>query len=899
MGQDKRHTIETASPKGSEALLRRGLLRDLTRTQSKRLTTIVAPPGYGKTSLAKQWFGALTSAGTRTTWLTLSAEDENPARFFVNLARALGGAGIEPTARAGDLGSLSVSTLVTMVRARSRSLRSPVLLFLDDFHLAGSPSADGLIADLLADPTCRNLNFVLISRYPPRLPLSDLRLIEELRQLGPADLRFSRSEAIEFLGEVAARLDPTQVAELLQHAEGWPVALQMVRVLIRESPQAAGMLSQLGRHPDMGRFLSERVISSLPVEVQDFLLRTAALPEFSAELAVAVCGTPGARDLFFRLDDFALPQASMDETRHWIRFHPVFRDFLQEAAHRRGIDARETLLRAAAWFESQKETDRAVRHALLAGQPNLAAGILERAGGWRNIYQSFRGSGPLFRELLDAGAKFDLCSFPLTALGIAIYHVKAGQTKAAAHYLRLVEFAADPTDLKLARQIRVVRALLSLYADTTLSSVELSALETDLTVDRDLEQVHRGLVLNLLSFNFLARTQLDRAIIYGELAFRCMQDSGAYFGAMHQHLHIGQAAYFSGNTALAEETYQRIIGDAQDHIGPGCDLDAIGQVLMAELRVQRGEGEAGTTELDWAMRHVARHDGWFDIFAAGFLTRQTASRIKGDLNAAQEAIVEARRWAHRRGFERLSHLVERSQAQLLLASGSIEEAARCAERSNLGPDTMMNAEVNDMSLSLRGSVPATFWLRWLVAKGDLGRARQVMDWLRTRQAVRLHVPNRIELDLIDLRLALAEGRGAPAATLLADLLLAVPVRDFAASFLIEGPALLADLENLALTQGLPDIIRAQLVCLRPAPALNRRSEPTHPAPPDFDLPELTLREREILQLISAGRTNKEIGRELNLTDNTVKFHLRNVFGKLRVNTRTAALSAARHLGMLH
>jgi LuxR family transcriptional regulator, maltose regulon positive regulatory protein len=718
----------TSPPRASQTVVRRGLFRDLDRARPRRLTTIVAAPGYGKTSVAGQWHERLVTDGERALWLSLSPEDADPVQFLISLLASFGqlpsSAGESRTkGGAGDLGSLSVATLTTMVQARVRAFRTPLVLFLDDYHLGASPTADGLIATLLGSPLYDRLRLVIISRTLPRLPLSSLRLANELRQIGPAELRFSHAETVEFLGDAASRLSAEQIDTLMRRAEGWPVALQMVRVLVRESDGAVATLEVLGRDPDMGRFLSEQVVSSLPAHVQDFLFHTAALPELSPDLAVAVTDSPAARATFFSLADYALPFAVLDETHHWLRFHPVFREFLMEEALRQGIDRTRILTRAAAWFESEGDLDSAVHHGLLGGDPAVAAQILERAGGWRVIYQSFRGGSPLFRAVGDASAQLRLAAYPLTTLGIAIYQAKAGQTKAAAHYLRIVETSADPADIVLARQIRVVRALFSLYADTTLSITDLSALESDLSADRDLEQVHRGLVLNLISFNFLSRTQLERAGVYGELAFRCLQDSGAHFGAMHQHIHVGQAAFFAGNTVLAEETYARLIDDAQVHMGQGCDLDAIGQVLMAELRVQRGDLVQGLAPLDWALPHIERHDAWFDIFAAGFLTRQTAALVSGDLSSAQDAIVEARRWAQRRGFDRLGRLVERSQARLLLAAGSIEQAASWAEQSKMGRDSLTSKPANDLSLRLRGSVPATFWIRWLTATGDLGRAR--------------------------------------------------------------------------------------------------------------------------------------------------------------------------------
>jgi LuxR family maltose regulon positive regulatory protein len=895
--------LRSFPPRASQKVVRRALLRELARGPIRRLTTIVAAPGYGKTSLAGQWFERLSADGVRAQWLSLSSEENEPSLFLISFLASL-----SPTAahgeqrraqgRPGDLGSLSVATLVAMVQARVKALRAPLVLFLDDYHLGQSTTANGLIAALLASPKCEYLRLVVISRTPPRLPLSSLRLADDLRQIGPAELRFSNLEAVEFLADAAARLSAEQFETLMQRAEGWPVALQMVRVLVRENAGAAAALAVLGHDPDMGRFLSEQVVSSLPPDVQRFLFQTAVLPELSPDLAVAVTGDASARRLFFDLGNYALPFAMLDEARLWLRFHPVFRAFLTGEAQRKGVNPADVLRRAAHWFEMQGDIDRAISHALMASNPSLAAEILERAGGWRVIYRSFRGGGSLFRVVGDAAANIDLRAYPLTTLGIAVFHAKAGQTGAAAHYLRLVETSTDPTDVVLMRQIRVVRALFLLYADTRLNNAELSALEADLTADRDLEQVHRGLVLNLLSFNFLSRTQLERAIVYGELAFRCLLDSGAHFGAMHQHIHMGQAAFFAGNTILAAENYTRLIEDAQIHMGPGCDLDAIGQVLMAELRVQRGDLLEGAAPLDWALPHIERHDAWFDIFAAGFLTRQTVALVNGDFTGAQDAIAEARRWAQRRGFDRLRRLVERGQARLLLAAGSMDEAAAWAEQSNMGRDTLSSMVANDLSLRLRGSVPATFWVRWMTATVDLGRARAVMDALRAMQTARLHVPNRIEVDLVDLRLMLAEGRDAAAASLLSALVLAVPVRDFAAAFMTEGATLLDDLGALAQQAGLPALIGAQLGALGATRPVPQTPQASFDAKDRVTATDLTEREHGIMHLISAGQTNKQIGRSLDLTENTVKFHLRNIFVKLRVNTRTGAISAARQLGLL-
>jgi len=182
------------------------------------------------------------------------------------------------------------------------------------------------------------------------------------------------------------------------------------------------------------------------------------------------------------------------------------------------------------------------------------------------------------------------------------------------------------------------------------------------------------------------------------------------------------------------------------------------------------------------------------------------------------------------------------------------------------------------------------------SKGDTGRARKVLDALIAMQPHRLHMLNRIEVDLLNLRVMLAEGSRDPAAALLSSLVLEVPVADFRASFQVEGPELLAGLRDLARHAGAAGLVAACLAAVDADPTAVVVAAQTRPAAALTG--ELTLREKGVLHLIAVGNTNKQVCQQLVLTENTVKFHMRNIFSKLGVNTRTGAISAARQLGVL-
>jgi LuxR family maltose regulon positive regulatory protein len=880
---------------GGQHIRRRNLLQQLLHVGPRRLTTIVAPAGYGKTSFAAQWHDLLKSQGGKLIWLPLEPDDCDQSHFLVALLEAL--KDLLPGEKRGlDAGSMPVATLLSVLVTRLRRIDSPLTLFLDDYHFAQTDATESLLAKLLAAKDLGHVKFVLISRSAPRFPISALRLSGELRQIGAADLSFSDIEAQEFFAGKTAMLTREQIGELNKRTEGWAVALQMVRVLVADSTNSASILESFdGSNVEMARYLSEQVFSSLPKEVQHFLLETAPLPAISRALAVSISGGADAATLFNRLGDYALPIAVLDSQGTWIRYHPVFNSFLKEEAERVGIETHAILRKAAQWFQSCHDYDAAVRHALLADDAGLAAAIIESAGGWRRVYATTRGGTLLFQTLVARAADINLSNFPLTTLGLSVISAKAGQLDAANHYLAIAERAC--ADGKLSRDLRVVRVLMSLYTDHWATSADLSALEADLSHGDDMELIHRALALNMLAYNFLIRTDLERAMHYGQLAIRTFRDGGADFGAMHLYTHIGQAAFFSGDSKSAEDAYRSLIAEAQANIGEGSDLDAVGQVLWSEVLSMRGEYDAASNALSWALPHLERHDTWFDLLAAGIMAQQRVLRLNGDVLAAHAAIDSARAAARRRGFERLTRLIDGERVTLLVATGNIEEAIRYAEISAFQPQTGYADAPNNLGVNLRGSVPALLWTRIHAAQGDIVRARHLFDRLTTQQALRPHVPRRIELGFLDIRLLLAEGRPDKAAACLSSLLLSLPMADYRAILYIEGGDFTDGLRRLASTMEIPAVVSQRLAFVLDGGATPTGAMHATPVSP-LEAGGLTERERSVMRLLSAGLSNKEIGRQLDLSDNTVKFHLRNIFTKLNVTTRTAAVTVGRDTGVL-
>ncbi|MUP07301.1 LuxR C-terminal-related transcriptional regulator [Agrobacterium vitis] len=877
------------------AIKRRAILSHLSAGGLKRVTTIIAPAGYGKTSLAAQWFDTLRAEGRSLSWLALDQEYSDQTQFLLLLLEAVNALRMEEGT--GVDSSMTVASLLALLSTRLRKISEPVILFLDDYHFAQTDATEAIVARLLGDQTLNHLKLVLISRTPPRFPVSALRLKGEFRQVNIAELGFSDQEAEEFFAGQNASLSREQVAGLNKRTEGWAVALQMIRLLIAENVDGGALFTTFdGGNAEMGSYLSEQVFANLPEDVQELLLKTAPFPAVNRDLVEAVFDDAHSADLLGKLGDHALPVALLAGGGGWVRYHPVFNAFLKEEAARRGYPVQDVLERAARWFQSTGDFDAAVRHALMSGNANLAAEIVETSGGWRRVYTTSRGGASVFNSIMANVSAIDLTCFPLTTLGLSVVSAKAGHLDAANHYLGIAERADTAAPGTFTSDLRVVRVLLGLYFDRPACAEDLAALETDLTDIASTELVHRAMVLNMLSYNFLDRSDMDRALHYGHLAVQTFRDGGADFGAVHLYTHIGQAAFFSGDCSGAEEYYQQLIDEVQACIGKGTDLDALGQVLKAELLVMRGDLEAAGPCLCWALPHLERHDAWFDLLAAGFTAQQMIFRLKGDMTAAHALADRTRSAAKRRGFHRLIRLIDGARVLLLLESGDVEQAIRYAKAHGFGMEDITSVPDNNLATHLRGLTPALLWARIHLVRGDLVGARKSLSILISQQPTKIHDLRSVELALLDMRLLIAEEKREVVAARLEDLLLTFPMEDFRAMIWIEGDDFLRDLRAIAEESPMSAVLRQRLQALLPE---GRTAQETSEATPLHGLSSSALTDRElaVMALLSQGFSNKEIGRELALSDNMIKFHLRNIFSKLKVSTRTAAVGAARRAGI--
>jgi LuxR family transcriptional regulator, maltose regulon positive regulatory protein len=355
---------------------RTALVNRLRVTGSVALSTLVAPAGYGKTTLLAQW---AERDSRRFAWVTLDDRDNDPIVLLRHIAAALD---VDEPVEARVLDALekpgsSIWTRALPRLAKELAQRGPIVLVLDDFNLLRSRPSLEVVAALVDDEAERSL-LVIAGRTPPRLPLAQLRAGGRLLELGVPDLAMTRREAELLLRQSGVRLSVDRTAELVEQCEGWPAALYLAALSMRDGADTG---VEPVRFAGDDRYLADYFRSEYLARLRPgplrFLRRTSVLERMCGPLCDAMLQDEGSAQELEKIERANLFLVPLDHHREWYRYHHLFRDLLQRELVEHEPEIVPLLhSRAADWFEAHRDEESALEHASAAGDLDRAARLL-------------------------------------------------------------------------------------------------------------------------------------------------------------------------------------------------------------------------------------------------------------------------------------------------------------------------------------------------------------------------------------------------------------------------------------------------------------------------------------------------------------------------------------------
>ena len=353
-------------------MVRQRLLDRLATSSAAKLVLVVAPAGWGKTSLLRDW--CLAADGTCRAWLTVEAAHNDLDRFWSGIIEAIGtkspecaAAALEALALAGGRpGSAERAVISQLARMPGR-----VTLILDNFQLVTSPDVLECFRFLVKHlPPA--LGLVVAARSDPALPLAGLRARGEMTEIRAAELSFSDAEAAQLLnGTLGLDIPSAQVHALRQRTEGWPAGLYLAGLALREREDGdlAGFAGAFASHDRyIADYLAAEVLGQLPLPLRSFLVRTSVLGRLCGSLCDAVTGSADSQGLLEEIERAQLFMVPLDNDRRWYRYHPLFAEALRGELDRSEPGLAALLhRRASAWHRQHGPITEAIGHALAAG----------------------------------------------------------------------------------------------------------------------------------------------------------------------------------------------------------------------------------------------------------------------------------------------------------------------------------------------------------------------------------------------------------------------------------------------------------------------------------------------------------------------------------------------------
>jgi LuxR family maltose regulon positive regulatory protein len=892
-------------PRRQRGLVARPRLSErLSRGAQSALTLVSAPAGFGKTTLLAEWLAAAAADGRSAAWLSLDHRDNDPGLFWTYLVAALktaahgAGASALPLLQPPQPSEAGLAALLNDLDAIS----DDVVLVLDDYHVIDAPDVQDGMAFLL-EHLPPQIHLVIASRADPALPLGRLRGRGELVEIRAADLRFTPGEAAAYLNEVMGLvLTARDVAALEERTEGWIAALQLAALSLQGREDIAAFIAGFaGDDRYIVDYLAEEVLQRQPEHVHRFLLQTSILDRLSGPLCDAVTGQDGGKAKLAALERGNLFLAPLDNRRQWYRYHQLFADVLQ--AHlldEQPGDVPDLHRRASAWYEQNGEPSEAIRHALAARDFERAADLVELAiPAMRRTRQEAAMRGWL-QALPDEVFRLR----PVLSVGFAGAMLAGGELEGVETRLRDAErwldtttgnrkgLPAPPADMvvvddeefrRLPAEIELYRAALALTRGDAPGTVRHARRALELSPEE--EHLGRAAAAGLMGLAFWASGDLEAGYSAYAECMAGLRRAGHIADTFGCAVALADIRLVQGRLGEAMRTYEQALQCAPEQSGSVLRGTADMYVGMSELHRERNDLPAATQNL-LRSQELGEHTG---LPQNRYRWRVAMARIRqaeGDLGGALDLLNEAERLYVGDFFPNVRP-VPALRARVRAAQGEVGEA--------LGWGRERGLSVED-DLSYLHEFEHITLARVLLARYATDRAeRSIQEVTRLlERLLRAAEEGQRTGSVIEIRVvqALAHQAREDVPAALASLHRAVTLAEpegYVRIFADEGPPMASLLRAVAKQGTAPNYVRRLLAAINQAegstPANNGLIEP------------LSARELDVLRLLGTDLDGPDIARNLVVSLNTVRTHTRNIYAKLGVNNRRAAVRRAQELDL--
>lgn len=865
-----------------------------------RLALVCAPAGYGKTSLVSEWLHQVEQMlpSIRYAWLTLDQGDDDLARFLNYLVGAL--RRIDPHLGGGLLTAIqsfrpsSVQLLATLLINDLVKISNPFILVIDDYQQISSKSIHAFL-EFMIEHQPLEMKLIMISRSDPPFPLARMRARGQLVELRQKELSFNLAETTNYLVDrVGLGLNSEQLVILEQRTEGWVAGLKLAGLSLYKLPSPDNFVESFsGSQEYIADYLTDEVLATQSEPLKTFLLQTSILDRLSASLCDAVTNQNNSQELLEMLRESNLFVIALDHQGEWYRYHALFYDLLRKRFYQsRASLAGELHMRASRWYRDHGFRHSSIEHALLGQDYEAVFELIEGIGEMILMH----GEAVTLLRWLDAIPGDNKIANPILLVYEGLASLMVGKSPNDVRERLRAAGTLGTTD-NIQAEINTFEATLAVMRGETQAAIQFAEKAlSQLSIER---AFLRCLAADNLGMAYTLQGDINAATLAFEKMVGISQKTGNTMMTLMGLSNLAGMRFQQGKLHASAAAYQQVLDLARQEFGGSSPT--MGKALLG-----LGEIHREWNNLDEALRYFSDALGMLEKFveigiSIAYLSIAKVKSILGDWKSAYENLEKAQQFARQSTTTLLDdQLVELLEVRFWISEGEIDRAQEWANRKAL----ISSSNVEQVPLVDRGTRISEFQLaeqltlvRLLLAKMQPDQALAVLDPLL---AIASH--NGAMRRVIEIRVlrSLAFNQMEEIDSALDELRRALSIAEpegFQRTFLDEGDGIVQLLYRLLNGGFAPDYVGKLLAAFPGLVVTSDSSKQGMDSSGDL-IETLSVRELEVLKLISEGLSNQEIAHRLHISLSTVKGHTSQIYGKLAVNNRTHAVAKARSLNLL-
>jgi LuxR family transcriptional regulator, maltose regulon positive regulatory protein len=877
----------------NEILDRPRLEQQLENRSMRKLTLISAPAGFGKTTLAIRW---LTQSNIPIAWYSLDENDNNLIKFFTYLITALQrvnqsfGQPVLEALKSTECADFE--TIVARMINELMTIEQETALVLDDYHLIQHPDINQAIA-LLLDHLPPSLHIIILSRVSPSLPISKLRSKSQLTELYVNDLRFTQNETEDFLNHtMQLNLEIKEINLLEKKTEGWIVGLQLAALSIPYSSSAKVYIKNFsGSDRYVTDYLIDEVISGQSDQIQEFLFKTSFMDRFCAGLCEAITGAKNSLSILETLDKSNLFILPLDNQRKWYRYHHLFADLLKTRFEKEfPQECSKIYLKAYHWYEKESLFEEAIQCAIKGKHYAEAAHTINKLG----IQVFWCNQKLMARDWLNALPDDLVFSDP--RLSILLGYIAIGERR-----LRDSELIFDRVFININNDVAaesnqnivlkgIIMAGKSIVSyhhhmnwEETLfqANLALKFIPTKYHYDRCVAYFHGGGALIQLGETTQVEQYLQQA-----LALTLKNDTSGQKlltlgnlgqlkflqGKLHQASNFWQEAYQYARSLL------EVTGNSFTHV-----LTGLGNLYYEWNQIDKADEylkeaiEIVAKATDFMDRILISHSAAIQL-ACGRQQFKKAKQLLSNIN--QLIIISNPGKLIKRRIELLVITIALAEQDLIITSNWFDQ---------FSPETQE-------SVTFELEPELVLWIRCALERKETQKAIPLLLTLIDLANDQQRFYSLIQLEILLAKAYFLQKEPLQGIEHLKIALIHGEPEGFVRSFLDEGLPIKFLLSKLLTTSEIfteSNISSDYVESLLSAFSASTPGKFTQQEDPDNFMIQLTVREKEILPYLANGFSYASIADQLNVSQNTIRFHIKNIYEKFQVNNRTHAIIAAK------